>query len=1099
MASRPDNTNGGAGLEDRLRGLILTNASSSGMPTPNALSQEPSQQDVKLPPHLRGATVEDQAKCWARDAAHRAKQQIAPQHGVALPSKKRMNQAQRRQLNAQLTIPIDSRQAPQGQRTARDSPGLHRPAGYNQAQWNSAGPASVPPIQDGSHVSQALPPSFFGSTGSAVPASTFVQQRQYPQVASTHMHQPRHYHGFQASQQHHGMLPEQQHEARVASNMQYRKNDAYSQQSPRQPSQARQLYNPNAPIKGSRSGPFTNNDQLLAQSQMLEELLQSTISGVGADDTSIIAMEQFRALLEQACRDTITEFEKQELGNEEFQESTVQLKCFGSMASGFATKSSDMDLALLSPKSEPSPDTGTSRIPRLLEKKLLDMNLGARLLTKTRVPIIKVCERPTQNLLKDLRDNHEKWAAGLNVEQDVEEQEDDEEDAVDLAQAQLPTILSTAAEVQSAEAKLTRKERLNASMEDRLASFKQYDEEALGDYYARAKKLLASIGGKDIHTSKPIVLSHRETEILFNVSKAFLIGLSDEPLKARLSTYPSLSLITWSEPTSAFKSLSGLYSQVEGERLVMGWESRPLQLSEASEASIVRQIENWWRLVNRSDLDPMSFNKFLFQMADQLKKVPVLQLSILQQRPSEDPASYHHRAGKIMHDLRGSTHTAADLEGVVVKQYLVGIASKDIRARLENLLSENTTLADAARWHHALALAESYERSIDHDHYSGSSKPHVNSYVDIIRSDPRSTITTCQDMGQVLTVLSQLPDPLANNKSRPRDRYNDALEFPKSDIGIQCDINFSAQLALHNTQLLRCYSLTDNRVRPLVLFIKHWAKTREINTPYRGTLSSYGYVLMVLHYLVNVAYPFVCPNLQALKKDPPEWLSPAEKEAQTTCLGKDVRFWRNEKEIENLAQRGLLNHNKDSLGLLLRGFFEYYAQNGLMSTGNRRGFDWGREVLSLRTPGGIVTKQYKGWVGARTDTVTLGDTKADQKTVVDATATDAEQNKSTEEAATTKKPAKDKEETKEIRHRYLFAIEDPFELEHNVARTVTHQGIVAIRDEFRRAWNIIKEVGRPGHDANAVKQGLLDPAISTEWKPKALKEVFEDIHGPWTT
>ena len=51
-------------------------------------------------------------------------------------------------------------------------------------------------------------------------------------------------------------------------------------------------------------------------------------------------------------------------------------------------------------------------------------------------------------------------------------------------------------------------------------------------------------------------------------------------------------------------------------------------------------------------------------------------------------------------------------------------------------------------------------------------------------------------------------------------------------------------------------------------------------------------------------------------------------------------------------------------------------------------------------------------------------------------------------------------EFKEVRNRYLFAIEDPFEIEHNVARTVTHNGIVSIRDEFRRAWRIIKAAGR---------------------------------------
>jgi hypothetical protein len=46
-----------------------------------------------------------------------------------------------------------------------------------------------------------------------------------------------------------------------------------------------------------------------------------------------------------------------------------------------------------------------------------------------------------------------------------------------------------------------------------------------------------------------------------------------------------------------------------------------------------------------------------------------------------------------------------------------------------------------------------------------------------------------------------------------------------------------------------------------------------------------------------------------------------------------------------------------------------------------------------------------------------------------------------------------------VRQRYLFAIEDPFELDHNVARPVTHNGIVTIRDEFRRAWRILLSIG----------------------------------------
>ncbi|KAK3203520.1 hypothetical protein GRF29_112g1561921 [Pseudopithomyces chartarum] len=92
-----------------------------------------------------------------------------------------------------------------------------------------------------------------------------------------------------------------------------------------------------------------------------------------------------------------------------------------------------------------------------------------------------------------------------------------------------------------------------------------------------------------------------------------------------------------------------------------------------------------------------------------------------------------------------------------------------------------------------------------------------------------------------------------------RERKQGPLDFPKSGVGIQCDINFANPLALHNTHLLHCYSLTDPRVRPMILFVKAWAKRRKINSAYSGTLSSYGWVLMVLHYLVNIVSPPCVP------------------------------------------------------------------------------------------------------------------------------------------------------------------------------------------------------------------------------------------------
>lgn len=256
-----------------------------------------------------------------------------------------------------------------------------------------------------------------------------------------------------------------------------------------------------------------------------------------------------------------------------------------------------------------------------------------------------------------------------------------------------------------------------------------------------------------------------------------------------------------------------------------------------------------------------------------------------------------------------------------------------------------------------------------------------------------------------------------NDRQWMREKALGPLDFPKTGVGIQCDLNFSNPLGIQNTHLLRCYSLCDPRVRPMVLFVKAWAKRRKINSSYSGTLSSYGWVLMVLHYLVNIAQPPVCPNLQ-LCWQPPSHINAQDLEQMfrdTMIGGYVVRFWREEAEIMEAASSGQLTRNGWPLGALLRQFFQYFA-----SCGGYPSFYWTTEVLALRNPGGIRTKLSKGWTGAKT---TIS------------------------------------KEGKEVRQRYLFCIEDPFEHDHNVARTVTHNGIVAIRDEFRRAWRIINAIG----------------------------------------
>lgn len=314
---------------------------------------------------------------------------------------------------------------------------------------------------------------------------------------------------------------------------------------------------------------------------------------------------------------------------------------------------------------------------------------------------------------------------------------------------------------------------------------------------------------------------------------------------------------------------------------------------------------------------------------------------------------------------------------------------------------------------------------------SGEAEKPQSSLVD---STPDAKLDTksINNSGDDANKASSSPQKSAKQSIWARERKSGPLDFPKEGVGIQCDINFFNPLGIHNTQLLRCYSLCDPRVRPVILFVKLWAKRRMINSSYSGTLSSYGYVLMVLHYLINVARPPVLPNLQLIAQNHDAF--GLQKQDPLTVDNWVVDFWRNEDEIRAAADARQLTQNTESIGSLLVGFFQYYA-----AVGGGRAFHWTRSVLSLRTKYGILTKEEKGW------------TKA-----------------STEES-----------NGRKVQHRYLFAIEDPFELSHNVARTVTHNGIVAIRDEFRRAHHILHAVGLGNHNI----QGLLAPLVNGDDAP----------------
>jgi terminal uridylyltransferase len=561
-----------------------------------------------------------------------------------------------------------------------------------------------------------------------------------------------------------------------------------------------------------------NNPQFPAlkhdSAEYIAKIAQKEIPNAAIRAEDLNEKESLRIEIQDICKQAVIKHELRTVF--QFDGGSVSLQCYGSLSSGYATRSSDMDLAFVSPHSRPDPGSATSEIPRVLEKALLDAGYGARLLTRTRVPIIKFCEKPTPELRAALLEARAQWE------------------------------------------------------------------------------------------------KERDTPIS-----------SVEPVLKDVKTSDIARLLT-------------------GLNLATGGAKE--------------------------------------------KAVPIMGLS--------------------------SDKTKSNFMNLKN----VGVGAKEVVEKDKEMATQGITARSDEE------LVRLYGLAIEEGWFNHMERSTIADFVGKYKKFQSLGIVDCPELQAARKTLQDLPDVL----SRFREKINNPLDFPKTGVGIQMDINFSNRLAIHNTLLLRCYSHCDARVRLMVVFVKAWAQKRKINNPYLGTLSSYGYVLMVLHYLINVAQPAVVPNLQL------EYHRNATLTAEeTTCEGYDIRFWRSEDAIIQAARHGLMDPpNTESLGSLLVGFFAYYA---------RPGFNWTQSTLSLRTRGGIVPKRNKNWTAARTQ-------------ILEPTAAGPGGGHGPGHAPV------------EIRHRYLLAIEDPFETEHNVGRTVIHDGIVAIRDNFRRADHLIQHLGssRPG-------------------------------------
>ncbi|KAI9110153.1 hypothetical protein K1719_019194 [Acacia pycnantha] len=193
---------------------------------------------------------------------------------------------------------------------------------------------------------------------------------------------------------------------------------------------------------------------------------------------------------------------------------------------------------------------------------------------------------------------------------------------------------------------------------------------------------------------------------------------------------------------------------------------------------------------------------------------------------------------------------------------------------------------------------------------------------------------TAMDKSEIILKLADIlkSDNLQNVQALTRARVP-IVKLMDPVTEISCDICVNNLLAVVNTKLLRDYARIDARLRQLAFIIKHWAKSRGVNETYQGTLSSYAYVLMCIHFL-QMRRPAILPCLQ-------------EMETTYSVTVDDIKCGYFN-EVEKLRDFG--RHNNETIAQLVWGFFFYWAYC----------HDYADSVISVRT-GNIISKREKDW------------------------------------------------------------------------------------------------------------------------------------------
>ena len=140
------------------------------------------------------------------------------------------------------------------------------------------------------------------------------------------------------------------------------------------------------------------------------------------------------------------------------------------------------------------------------------------------------------------------------------------------------------------------------------------------------------------------------------------------------------------------------------------------------------------------------------------------------------------------------------------------------------------------------------------------------------------------------------------------------------DGSLSFDICFLNDIAVVNSSLLREYSLLDSRVRMLMLAVKSFAKYKGVANAADGTMSSYGWLNLVVFYLqcIGLVPNLQCPRLMEERDFVPSGHWHNVNGLKTYSLTKDMVA---KKDTPKSSQP----LDDPSMPTLLYGFFNFYS------------------------------------------------------------------------------------------------------------------------------------------------------------------------------